>query len=137
MPPDCRYAFAFGDKVNAEGVNINNGFIGTRQFAFHNLPTSEYHLWFFQWTVRCTNREILAAGLLSSPLDGRFTVTTLMYSTSRRMMCISTESASQSQSRVDAHLVKSQVVAVQDTMSPALLLICVESNVSTLSTYQI
>lgn len=48
-----RYAFAYGDKNNAAGDNINNAFIGTRQFAFHNLPTSDYNSWFFQWTV-CT-----------------------------------------------------------------------------------
>jgi hypothetical protein len=29
-----------------------NPFIGTRYFALNNLDASQYHLWFFQWTVR-------------------------------------------------------------------------------------
>jgi len=57
------YAFAYGDKTNSEGENINNPFVGTRSFALHELPTNEYNSWFFQWTFAATACTIVSGAL--------------------------------------------------------------------------
>ena len=45
------YAFAFGDNLNEDGVDIQNPFIGSIYFGLHSLPHTSYFLWLFQWSV--------------------------------------------------------------------------------------
>ena len=55
------YAFAFGDKLDADGYDNGNPFIGTQYFALSGAPhtssTASYWLWVFQWSVRAANPQ--------------------------------------------------------------------------------
>ena len=53
----CRYfffgwAFAYGDKLDADGNSINNAFIGTSNFAMSTTDESKYNTYLFQYVVR-------------------------------------------------------------------------------------
>ena len=58
------YAFAFGDNLNEDGVDIQNPFIGSIYFGLHSLPHTSYFLWLFQWSVSrpladcCSSRQL-------------------------------------------------------------------------------
>ena len=46
------WAFAYGDKLDADGNSINNAFIGTNNFAMSTTEESKYNTFLFQYVVR-------------------------------------------------------------------------------------
>ena len=62
----CRYfffgwAFAYGDKLDADGNSINNAFIGTNNFAMSTTDESKYNTFLFQYVVRTVPAAFAAA----------------------------------------------------------------------------
>lgn len=62
------YAFAFGDRTNANG-DATDKFVGTQYFFFSNLPTSGYGLWFFEFTFAVSSRTYVKADWRIMPID--------------------------------------------------------------------
>ena len=46
------WAFAYGDKLDDNGVSIGNPFIGTTNFAMAPTAESSYATFYFQYVVR-------------------------------------------------------------------------------------
>jgi Amt family ammonium transporter len=61
------WAFAYGDNTvcNDDGVctSVQNPFIGSTQFAMHDLPATSYHTWFFQYVFAISTATIVSGAV--------------------------------------------------------------------------
>ncbi|CAK0739452.1 hypothetical protein CVIRNUC_001167 [Coccomyxa viridis] len=57
------WAFAYGDKLDADGNSINNAFIGTNNFAMSTTEESKYNTFLFQYVFAISTATIVSGAV--------------------------------------------------------------------------